>query len=198
MLQKRSVMTVLAALAAVCVTQSAFAHPGHHVYGLTGGLAHPLSGADHLLAMIAVGVWAAQLGGRALWMLPCAFVATMAGGGALGMNGFHLPMLESGIAASVLVLGLVIATATKAPLYVSLPLVALFALFHGVAHGNELPADASALSYGVGFIVATLALHGMGLALGTLTKRLSASQTLFRTAGAAISFCGLMLLAGAI
>jgi urease accessory protein len=196
MLNKRSSVAFL--IAALCATQSAFAHPGHHFQGVAGGMAHPLGGIDHLLTMIAVGLWAAQLGGRALWMVPCAFVALMAGGGALGMTGLHLPLLESGIAVSVLVLGLMIATATKAPLYASVTLVGLFALFHGVAHGAELPADASALSYSAGFVLATAALHGVGMGLGLLAKNLMSSRVLFRTAGAAISLCGLLLLAGVI
>lgn len=198
MTHKKSLFAVLAAMAALSFSQSAFAHPGHGVHDLAGGFAHPLSGIDHLLAMVAVGVWAAQLGGRALWMVPCAFVALMAGGGALGMNGLHLPLVESGIAVSVLVMGLMVATALKAPLTASLPLVGLFALFHGLAHGAELPVETSGLGYGAGFIAATVALLGTGLVLGTVTKRLAASQTLFRTAGAAVAFCGLLLLVGVL
>lgn len=182
----------------VCISQSAFAHPGHGVSGFAGGFAHPLLGADHVLAMLAVGIWAAQLGGGALWMVPCAFVGLMAGGGALGMASAHsFPIVESGIAVSVLVLGLMIAMAVKAPLYVSVPLVGLFAMFHGYAHGTELSEGMSAAGYSVGFMFATAALHAAGIGMGLAAKRaLSApsSSWVFRTAGAAIMLAGVALM----
>jgi urease accessory protein len=185
--------------AAVCFSHSAFAHPGHPLNGVAGGAAHPFSGMDHILAMLAVGIWAAQLGGRALWLVPCAFVALMAGGGALGMSvGHPLPGIESGIAASVLVLGLLVAMAVRAPLYISVPLVGFFALFHGFAHGTEMTAGASTMSYAAGFMFATAALHAVGIALGVLTRRLLSAPLLFRATGAALTLAGVLLMAGAI
>ena len=193
---KRTSVAIL--IAALCATQSAFAHPGHHFQGVLSGMAHPVGGIDHLLAMIAVGLFAAQLGGRALWAIPAAFMAVLAAGGVLGMTGMPLPLVESGIAVSVLLMGVLIAGAVKAPLAASIPLVSLFALVHGHAHGAELPADVSSFGYALGFLSASAALVVTGLGMGMLTRRLISAQVLFRTAGAAISVCGLMLLAGVI
>ena len=193
--QKRSSAVLFLLAACACVAQSAFAHPGHYERSVAGGLAHPLTGVDHILAMLAIGLWAAQLGGRAIWLIPTAFVSLMALGGVLGFNGVPIPFVESGIAASVLVLGLMIATAVKLPLKAGVPLVALFALFHGHAHGTELSAGMSAAAYGAGFVFSTAALHLAGIGLGLLTRRLSSAQ-LVRWSGAAISVCGLLLLVG--
>jgi urease accessory protein len=157
-----------------------------------GGLAHPLGGLDHLCAMIGVGLWAAQRGGRAIWLMPLAFLAVMAIGGLVGMLGVTLPMGETGIVASVLILGCLIAAAVRLPLVASAGLVGLFALFHGHAHGLEAPAASAGLLYGLGFIAATALLHGLGITLGYLTAR--PSTTWFtRYAGAAIALCGIYL-----
>src|ERR1700759_4805527 len=125
-------------LALAFVSQSVFAHPGHETSGIEAGLAHPLSGIDHILAMIAVGLWAFQMQGRALWMVPLTFVSAMAFGGALGVAGVSVPFVEHGIVASVLVLGVFLAVAVRPSAYVTYPLIALCALFHGHAHGTEL------------------------------------------------------------
>lgn len=159
-------LAVLLFSASRCV----LAHTGHgaHVHNesaFLAGLTHPFSGLDHLLAMLAVGLWAAQTRGRAVWALPAAFLSVMALGGALGMNGVELPLVEAGILASVFVLGLALIFAMKAPLYASLPLVALCALFHGHAHGAEAAGNSS-LAYGAGFLFATAFLHAAGWALG--------------------------------
>jgi len=154
-----------------------------------------LLGLDHVLAMVAVGLWAAQIGGRSRWALPAAFVALMTAGGALGMAGVHLPMVETGILLSVLVLGAVIAAALRPPMAVGMALVGMFALFHGHAHGSEIPAAASGIAYATGFILATAALHGCGVGLGMLAQR---RMTLLpvRMAGAAIAVAGLCLWLG--
>ena len=128
------------------------------------GFAHPFTGLDHLLAMVAVGLWASQLGGRALWLLPLTFPVVMAAGAALGFGGVALPWVEIGITVSVLVLGAAVALTYRPALAVSLPLIGLFALLHGYAHGVELPAQTSALTYCAGFVAATLGLHLAGLA----------------------------------
>ena len=168
----------------------------HHVPGtsasFTSGLVHPWLGLDHVLAMVAVGLWAGQLGGRSTWALPATFVGVMSLGGLLGMSGMPLPGVEAGILASVVVLGLLVARAVRLPQFASLALVGVFALFHGHAHGSELPVGASALAYGAGFVAATVALHALGLGAGRLARLQPTFPTL-RLAGAAIALTGLAL-----
>ncbi len=179
------------------LTMAAAAHPGHGLDGLAAGFAHPFHGIDHLLAMIAVGAWAAQQGRRAVWALPTAFVGVMAVGGALGLAGVGLAGSESIVIASVLVLGAVIAAALKPPLWIAAPLVATFALFHGLVHGAELPAAASAPAYASGFVAATALLHAAGIALAIALRR-GARHLALRAAGAAQIGAGVLLAAGAI
>ncbi|HCJ29971.1 MAG TPA: protein hupE [Pseudomonas sp.] len=172
----------------------AFAHPGHDHAGLMSGIAHPIFGLDHLLAMVAVGLWAAQQTGKACWALPLTFVATMLIGGLLGFSGIELPLMETGIAGSVLALGLLVALAVRPPLTVAAGLTALFALSHGVAHGLELPALSSPWGYAAGFLIATATLHGVGY---LLVRHLPvAAAPLVRLAGAASAVTGAWLLAG--
>jgi urease accessory protein len=156
------------------------------------GLAHPLGGLDHILAMVAVGLWAAQRGGRALWIAPVTFVSVMAIGAGLGIAGFSLPLVAQGILASVLVLGVLIAAAVRLPLMASILLIGLFALFHGHAHGTEMAPAISSLIYGLGFMIATAALHAAGIGLG-LAARQAGSGLAIRYAGGAIAACGLAL-----
>jgi urease accessory protein len=170
----------------------AHAHPGHGGAGFTHGFVHPLSGLDHLLAMFAVGLWATQLGGRALWAVPAAFLGLMTLGGALGVAHVQIPFIEQGILLSVLVLGVLIAAAVRLPLALSVAVVGLFAMCHGIAHGSEMPANASGIAYGAGFIGATAILHACGVAAGLKTKSI-ASQQWMRFAGAAIAICGVAL-----
>jgi urease accessory protein len=159
------------------------------------GLGHPLTGLDHVLAMVAVGLWAAQLGGRALWLVPSTFVLAMAAGGTLGFMGIQLPMVESGIAGSVLILGVLVALALRWPPAASMMLVGMFAIFHGYAHGVEMAVESSALWYSLGFMLATAILHGAGIGIA-----LAASQEmparLVRAGGVAIAAGGALLLAG--
>lgn len=167
------------------------AHPGeHHLTGLVSGVAHPLLGLDHLLAMIAVGLWATQLGGRALWAVPASFLAVMASAASLAMSGIALPGVEQGIVASLLMLGVLIAAAVRIPTTVSVALVSLFAFFHGQAHGVELPASAGAVSYGVGFALSTAALHLAGLGCGLALR----SAMALRFAGAAVAVTATLML----
>ena len=172
----------------------AFAHAGHEHAGLLAGISHPLLGPDHLLAMLAVGLWAAQQAGRRRWALPLTFVTSMLLGGLLGFNGLQIPLLESGIAASVLAFGLLVAVAIRLPTIVAIALTALFALTHGVAHGLELPALTSPWAYAAGFALATAALHASGYALVRLLPQ--AAAPLVRLAGAASALSGAWLLAG--
>jgi urease accessory protein len=152
--------------------------PGHaaaHVTGVAGGFAggfaHPLTGPDHFLAMLAVGLWGAQMGGRSVWMLPVAFPLIMTMGGIAGMAGLPMVGVETGVAVSVLVLGLSIAMVWQPPEPVPLILIGIFAVFHGYAHGVELPSAADPAAYAVGFVLATGLIHILGIALGLVLNR---------------------------
>lgn len=164
-------LSITAAIFAAA-TAPAFAHldPAEHG-SLMAGLSHPLSGADHILAMVAVGLWASQIGGRALVAVPAAFVGTMALGFLLAVSGIEIPFVEPAILASVIGLGLLVATAARLPVAASAAVVGLFALFHGHAHGGELGA-AGAIQFGLGFLVATAALHAAGVGLGIALGRM--------------------------
>lgn len=172
---------------------AAHAHTGEGAtHGFLHGLEHPVFGMDHLLAMVAVGIWAAQVGGSARWLVPGTFLAVMGLGGALGMAGVALPMIEPGISASVLLLGLLVAFAVRLPLAASMALVGVFAVFHGHAHGAEMPVDASGVTYAAGFLLATAGLHVAGIAFGELVQR-AATEKLVRAAGVAIAAAGAWL-----
>lgn len=193
LLQRFGLIVLLAAIAAILGPRSAFAHTGvGPTHDLLHGLEHPLTGLDHLLVMFAVGLWAAQRGGRAIWFVPLTFVLVLTLGATLGMSGVSIPFVEPGIAISVLMLGLFLATCLKLPLASSAAIIGLFALVHGHAHGAEIPAVASGLTYTLGFIAATICLHAAGISAGLITQRLY-SQQLMRFAGAAIALCGLLL-----
>jgi urease accessory protein len=180
-------------IALLTMSQIAGAHPGHGLQsGFSAGVRHPFSGIDHITAMIAVGLCAAQLGGKATWGLPATFLALMIAGGALAMGGGYVPMVEQGIAASVLVLGLVVASGSKLAFPLTAGLVGLFALFHGYAHGAEMHAGLGPLTYAMGFVVATSILLSIGVATGLVLKRQSLALGT-RIAGAAIALVGLML-----
>lgn len=176
----------------------AMAHPGGeglHNHSWLQGLMHPFVGIDHLIAMLAVGVWAAQLGGRARWQVPAAFIGVMMIGAGMGMSGVAVPYVEQGIIVSLLILGALIAFTLRLPLGMSSSLVGVFALFHGVAHGMELPASSSAFPYIAGFVFATALLHGAGLLFGDCLHRV-AKVSLNRYAGAIISAVGLWMALG--
>jgi urease accessory protein len=171
----------------------AYAHVGvGPTSGWFAGLVHPITGLDHLAAMIGVGLWAAQRGGRALWLVPLTFVLVMSLGGLLGMAGLALPLVEPGIVASVLVLGVLIAAAVRLPLVASVLVVGLFALFHGHAHGAEMPDTVAGVAYGLGFIVTTACLHMLGIGLGLAAGRFGSAQ-MVRYAGGAIALLGVYL-----
>lgn len=179
---------------AMCVAPSlAHAHIGvGPATGLAHGLAHPLIGIDHIAAMVAVGLWAAQRGGRAVWAVPLTFMTAMWIGGLVGMIGVSIPFVEPGIVASVLVLGVLVTAAVRLPFVASGLLVGLFALFHGHAHGSEMPATVSGLYYGIGFIVATGLLHCCGIGMGLVARQLG-NPRLIRYAGAATVMLGIYL-----
>lgn len=192
------IMTAVATAALALAPGLALAHPGldGHTHGLAQGFLHPISGLDHVLAMVMVGVLGWRMGQRAMMQLPAMFLLAMALGGILGMAGLVLPATEAVIALSVIVIaGIVVLNARVAPA-AAMGLVGAFALFHGFAHGAELPAAVSGLGYAAGFLAATALLHATGLALGAGLDRLGAQAT--RVAGAAASLAGAVLLIGAL
>nr|CAA9213709.1 Nickel-binding accessory protein UreJ-HupE [uncultured Armatimonadetes bacterium] len=190
----RAVPGFLAALLAFAPA-AAQAHSGAGAAGgFALGLGHPLLGLDHLLAMVAVGIWAAQIGGRAVWAVPLSFAGVMALGGALGMAGVGLPFAEQGILLSVLALGLLVAAAVRPSVVTGMVLAAAFALFHGHAHGAEMPPAASGVLYGAGFVLGTLLLHLSGIAFARGAQRATRPAVpVLRFAGAAIALCGACL-----
>jgi urease accessory protein len=187
---------VFAALLGICLAQPAFAHTGiGAAEGIVHGLTHPLTGLDHMLAMVAVGLLAVVIGGRAIWLVPGPFLAMMIVAGALGMAGIAVPGVEWGIVLSVVVLGAVLALGIRLPLAAATALAAIFAVFHGYAHGAEMPGSVSAWTYGAGFVAATAALHAGGIGLGLIAAPgASWRSRLPQFAGAAIAIAGLMLL----
>jgi len=182
------------AAASVCLfASSALAHTGQGdaARGFAAGLLHPITGFDHLLAMLAVGMWGAQLGMPAIWVLPVAFPLVMAVGGALGIVGVPLPGVEPAIVLSVLLLGGAVAIGRKPPIVLAAALVAFFAIFHGYAHGRELPEAASAMAFSAGFVLATGCIHLTGIGIGFVTK-LPHGDSLLRAGGAAIAMAGIL------
>lgn len=177
---------------------AAAAHTGDAAgAGFVTGFLHPILGWDHVAAMVAVGLWGAFLGAPAIWVLPIAFPLVMAVGGAFGVAGIPLPGIETGIAASALVIGLAVALAFRPPLWVAAVIVAVFAIFHGHAHGTEMPSAASPLAYAAGFVIATGLLHLAGIAFGLLASR-PAGRIAVRAAGGLIAVGGLGFLTGAL
>lgn len=182
-------------LAYVTILPVAEAHTfGSQGAGLMAGLTHPFVGLDHLLAMFAVGIWAGQLGGRAVWLIPLTFVSIMAAAATLASFGLLLPLMEPAIACSVLVLGLLIAGSVCLPTSVCALLVSLFAVFHGYAHGLELPQAASPILYGAGFVLATALLHGLGIGFARNSRQ---HKMLQRIAGYSLIAASGLLLAAA-
>jgi urease accessory protein len=189
---------ILALLLMLPPLAPALAHTGTGaIGGLQSGFLHPINGLDHLVAMVAVGLWGAQLGNPAIWVLPITFPLVMAFGGLLGILGFELPFTEIAIAASGIGLGLAVALRARPPLWIAAALVGLFAIFHGYAHGLELPEAADPLAYGLGFVTATGLLHLCGILLGVLIFWPIGSR-LVRLGGVAIGGVGTYFLLGAL
>jgi urease accessory protein len=184
----------LLTLAAFLSPALAWAHvESGRAEGLLAGLRHPVSGLDHVLAMVAVGLWGAQLGAPAVWLLPVTFPLVMAFGGMLGLAGVPLPGVEIGIALSGVLLGLTVLAEWRPPLGAAAILVGFFAVFHGHAHGTELPAGASGLAYSMGFVAATGTLHALGIAIGAI-HRWRQGRLALRAAGALVATGGLVFL----
>ena len=185
---------IVGLLMVVANSTPAFAHVQQgQAKGFVTGLRHPISGADHVLAMIAVGLWGAQLGAPAIWLLPVTFPMVMAFGGFLGLVGIPLPGVEMGIALSAVLLGIVVASEARPPLVAAAALVGFFAIFHGHAHGTELPPGQSGLMYSIGFVVATGCLHGVGIAIGEV-RRWPGGRAFLRVAGTAVAMAGVAFL----
>jgi urease accessory protein len=189
--------TVVVATLAALTPSLAFAHSGgYHVHGLVMGLEHPVFALDHLLAMVAVGMIAARTGGRGVLVVPLSFVSAMAAGALLGMAGLGLPSLETGVALSLVVFGAVIGLHRPVPLAAAAALAAVFGVFHGNAHGLEIPESAGGgLAYAAGFIFATSALHAIGAISGL---KLAGWPTALRTAGIGTSLVGIAMAAQTI
>lgn len=193
-------MSLLAALLATLLPATVLAHEGSSLpYGsFIAGLAHPVLGVDHFLAMVSVGIVSAQIGGRAIWTVPATFVAVMAVGGVLGILDVGLTAIEVGIALSVLVLGLAIAADRRLPVVVAMVAVAFFAIFHGYAHGAEMPQVAQPLRYALGFMTGTTLLHILGVVIGDISQHYVRGKLLLRVAGGAIATAGTFFLVGAV
>ena len=195
-------MTKRILLFAVLLGATASAAEAHIGVGGTAGFAHgfshPFSGLDHLLAMVTVGLFAAKLGGRAWWLVPAAFLTMMAAGGALGISGVGLPFVEIAIALSVIVLGTAVAVQWSLPLSAAMALAGFFAVFHGHAHGAEMPVSASGLSYALGFISATASLQAIGIGLGIALLAKAYSHRLAQLGGGAMALAGLGILTGVL
>lgn len=192
-------MRALLTLLFIALPTAAFAHPGHaEAIGVLGGFLHPMSGLDHILCMVAVGVFAFVLGGRALWLVPLSFVGMMAAGFLLGVSGFNLPFVELGIALSAIVVGGVAASGRSMPVAAAMSLVGVFAIFHGHAHGAEMPADAAGLEYALGFMAATALLHvaGIGAAVSAAKFTGKYGRAVAQVAGGLLALGGAGVLSG--
>lgn len=190
--------TVISFSVCLALPSPAYGHPQNGMaLGFKSGFLHPLSGLDHILAMVSVGIWGAQLGKPAIWLLPITFPMVMAFGGVLGVRGLPLPGVEVGIALSALVLGLMIAFSARPPLWIAAVIVGIFAIFHGYSHGKELPHAAQPLAYGMAFVLATGMLHLFGISLGTL-HQWSFGARVLRFAGAGVACASIFLIIGAL
>ncbi len=192
------IRTLTAALI-VLAPSFAFAHTGiGDTTGFVHGLGHPVGGLDHVLPMLAVGLFAAHLGGRAIWLVPLSFVIVMALGGGLGVAGVKVPLVEIGIGLSGVVLGLAIAFRLNLPTFAAMALVAVFAVFHGHAHGAEMSDTASGLTYGAGFVCATALLHAVGVGLGLAIGFAGASPRIVQVGGGVMALAGVAVLGGVL
>ena len=192
----RSRVTHTLAVLLMLTPTAALAHTGAgYVHGFADGFAHPLSGLDHILAMVTVGVLAWELGGRAIWLLPATFLIFMTAGAVLCVSGGPLPWAEVGIAASLIVFGTTLALRAKTPLALAVGIVGVFAIFHGHAHGTEMPIAASTAAYFAAFVLATALLHVAGLSLGLLIGRISSAPLAYRLSGGLVALAGLGMLA---
>jgi len=191
-----TISRIFLTLPLLLVSSTAMAHIEEGIVGgFVSGFLHPIYGWDHVVAMVAVGLWGSFLGSPAIWMLPVVFPLVMALGGALGVLGVPLPFVEIGIAGSALVLGLMVALAVRPPLSLAAAIVGIFAIFHGHAHGTELPSASNPLSYAIGFVMATGLLHLAGIGFA-LVDKWPGGAIAVRAAGGLIALLGVLFLAG--
>lgn len=193
---QRSSVLMVSLITLVLSTSPVLAHTGAgSTLGFSSGFGHPISGLDHVLAMIAVGILAAQQGGNAVWLVPASFLFMMVVGGTMGHWEYSIPYVEIGILGSVIVLGGVIALGRKMPTLIAMAMTGTFALFHGHAHGTEMPADSNSILYVLGFVIATTILHALGVFAGILyqTKTKEYGRAAAKAIGSAISLAGLVL-----
>ncbi|MPZ54955.1 MAG: urease accessory protein [Rhizobiales bacterium] len=186
---------------AILFPEIAFAHPGTGTAAdFVHGFLHPITGIDHILAMVAVGIFAYQIGGRALWLVPAIFILGMVFGGTLGISGVNVPFIELGITLSIIVLGTVVCLGVKAPIAAAMGVVGFFAIFHGHAHGTEIPENISGIAYAMGFVGTTGLLHLGGIGIGFLIGHVCKTHesALVRIAGGLMTVAGIGILAGAI
>lgn len=200
-MNRKIIPILIALLLFLLIPATAFAHDDTTVIrfgSFLAGFTHPVLGLDHLLAMLSVGIISSQIGGRAIWTVPLTFVLVMAIGGGLGLIGVGLTAIEFGIALSVLVLGVAIAAEQRFPIIVAMVAVGLFAVFHGYAHGAEMPSIAQPFRYVAGFLLGTTLIHIIGVVLGDIPKQYDASKTIFRVLGGAIAVVGVLFLVGVL
>jgi urease accessory protein len=194
MINKRQILLASSAFILAMLPTVVNAHVGTHSFGFVDGLKHPLGGLDHILAMVAVGLWAVQLSGKAIWGLPVTFLGVMVLGGVVGMNTIPLPFVEQGIIASDLILGLLVLIGTRLPLTLGMAVVGLLAIFHGYAHGAEMPENTMVFGYVSGFMLSTAFLHLLGVGVAMLIKNFT-QESFVKIAGGAIVLGSLYVLA---
>lgn len=199
-MQKKVARSIVLALALGLIPTVVYAHDGSNVPfgGFLSGLVHPVLGYDHLLAMLSVGILSAQIGGRAVWTVPATFVSVMALGGALGLIDIGLTSTEMGIAASLVLLGLIIAAERKLPILLAMTGVGFFAIFHGYAHGSEMPTTAEPVLYAAGFLTGTALIHIAGLVIGDIAKHYERGKVILRVGGGLIAMVGVLFIAGVL
>ena len=197
-MKTRYIRSLAIAVLLIVYTSAASAHSGAGISGgFTSGFLHPIFGWDHVIAMVAVGLWGAFLGSPAIWILPVIFPLVMALGGALGVIGVPIPAVETGIATSAIVLGSMVAFAVRPPIWIAAVIVGSFAIFHGYAHGTELPNAANPLAYSIGFVISTGLLHLSGIAFGLLV-RWPIGKVIVRAGGGLIALVGVGFLTGIV
>ena len=198
MLQNKYLKSFLMALLFAAIPGVAYAHDGTNLGlgGFLSGIVHPVLGYDHLLAMLSVGIISAQIGGRAIWTVPSTFVTVMAIGGVLGLMNIGLTVTELGIAVSLVILGLVIAAERRIPTLIVMIGVGFFAIFHGYAHGAEMPDTAEPFLYALGFLVGTALIHISGVVIGDISRHYESGKVILRIGGGLISLVGLLFIFG--
>lgn len=196
----KTLRSILLALGLSLIPTVAYAHDGSQVPfgGFLAGLVHPVLGYDHLLAMLSVGILSAQIGGRAIWTVPATFVSVMAVGGLLGYINIGLTATELGIAASLILLGLIIAAEQKLPVRLAMLGVGFFAIFHGYAHGSEIPTTSEPVLYALGFLTGTALIHIAGVVIGDIAKHYQRGRIMLRAGGALIAVTGVLFIAGVL